>query len=77
MTQMSLIWFCPNTSFHLPFPFLPSGSFGALFYSMNRLSQTISLLQLALTIVSCITETQAFFVSMCSAVFLFSSEKSS
>ena len=74
---MSLIQFCPNTSFHLPFPFLPLGSFVALSYSMDRLSQTISVLQLALTIVSCITEDQAVFVSMRCAVFLFSLEKSS
>lgn len=71
---MSLIRFCPNTSFHLPFPFLPWGSFVPLSYSIDRLSQTIPLSQLSLTIVSCITENQAFFMSMCCAVFLFSLE---
>lgn len=55
---MSLIKFCPNTSFLLPFPFFPLGSFVALSYSVDRRFLTISLLQLSLTIVLCITETK-------------------
>lgn len=73
-TETSLIQFCP-ASFQLPFPFLPLGSFVALSYSVDRLSQPISLLQLSLTMVPCTTETKAFLVHVCCAVSLSSLEK--
>lgn len=69
-TEMSLIQFCPNTSLQLPFSFFPLGSFVALSFSVDSLSQTISLLQLSLTIVPCTTETKAFLVHVCCAVSL-------